>query len=35
MSKKELLNFDLVEYFNILDQFNRNLEQYIINIKKK
>ena len=29
MSKKELLNFDLVEYFNILDQFNKNLEYYI------
>jgi ABC-type lipoprotein export system ATPase subunit len=35
MSKKELLNFDLVEYFNILDQFNKNLEYYIINVSKK
>ena len=35
MSKKELLNIDLVEYYNILDQFNKNLEQYIINMKKK
>jgi ABC-type lipoprotein export system ATPase subunit len=35
MSKKELLNFDLVEYFNILDQFNKNLEYYIINMSKK
>lgn len=35
MSKKELLNFDLVEYYNILDHFNENLEQYIINMKKK
>jgi putative ABC transport system ATP-binding protein len=35
MSKKELLNFDLVEYFNILNHFNENLEQYIENIKKK
>lgn len=35
MSKKELLNFDLVEYFNILDHFNENLEQYITNMKNK
>jgi ABC-type lipoprotein export system ATPase subunit len=35
MSKKELLNFDLVEYFNILDHFNENLEQYITNLKNK
>ena len=35
MSKKELLNFDLVEYFNILDQFNKNLEYYIINMSKQ
>lgn len=35
MSKKELLNFDLVEYYNILDHFNENLEQYITNIKNK
>ncbi len=35
MSKKELLNFDLVEYFNVLDHFNENLEQYIENMKKK
>jgi ABC-type lipoprotein export system ATPase subunit len=35
MSKSEMLNFDLVEYFNILDHFNENLEQYINNIKTK
>ena len=35
MSKKELLKFDLVEYFNILDQFNKNLEYYIKNVSKK
>ena len=35
MSKKELLNFNLVEYFNILDHYNENLELYIVNIKKK
>jgi ABC-type lipoprotein export system ATPase subunit len=35
MSKKELLNFDLVEYFNVLDHFNENLEQYITNLKNK
>ena len=35
MSKKELLNFDLVEYYNVLDHFNENLEQYITNIKNK
>jgi len=35
MSKKQLLNFDLVEYFNILDHFNENLQDYIINIKNK
>jgi ABC-type lipoprotein export system ATPase subunit len=35
MSKQELLTFDLVEYFNILDHFNENLEEYIMNIKNK
>jgi ABC-type lipoprotein export system ATPase subunit len=35
MSKQELLNFDLVEYFNILEHFNENLEEYIMNIKNK
>jgi len=35
MSKKELLNFDLVEYYNVLDHFNENLEQYITNLKNK
>lgn len=35
MSKKELLNFDLVEYFNILDHFNENLQDYIMNLKNK
>ena len=35
MDKKQLLNFDLVEYFNVLDHFNENLEQYVENIKKK
>jgi len=35
MSKHELLNFDLVEYYNILDNFNENLQNYIMNIKVK
>lgn len=35
MSKKDLLTFDLVDYFNVLDHFNENLEQYILNIKTK
>ena len=35
MSKKELLNFDLVEYFNILDHFNENINEYILNLKIK
>jgi ABC-type lipoprotein export system ATPase subunit len=35
MSKKELLNFDLVEYFNILDHFNDNTQEYIMNLKNK
>jgi ABC-type lipoprotein export system ATPase subunit len=35
MSKQELLNFDLVEYFNILDHYNENLQEYIMNIKNK
>lgn len=35
MSKQELLTFDLVEYFNILDNFNENFQEYIINIKNK
>ena len=35
MSKQELLGFDLIEYFNILDHFNDNLQEYIMNIKNK
>jgi hypothetical protein len=35
MSKKELLNFDLIEYFNILEHFNENIQEYILNIKNK
>lgn len=35
MSKQELLGFDLVEYFNILDHFNENMQEYILNIKNK
>ena len=35
MHKNEQLTFDLVEYFNILDQFNFNIENYILNIKTK
>jgi ABC-type transport system involved in cytochrome bd biosynthesis fused ATPase/permease subunit len=35
MSKQELLGFDLVEYFNILEHFNENIQEYILNIKNK
>ena len=35
MDKKELLNFDLVEYYSILEHFNENLDQYLLNIKNK
>ena len=35
MSKQELLGFDLVEYFNILEHFNENIQEYIMNIKNK
>ncbi len=35
MSKQELLGFDLVEYFNILDHFNENIQEYIMNLKNK
>ena len=35
MSKEELLTFDLVEYFNVLEHFNENMEEYIMNIKNK
>jgi len=35
MSKQELLSFDLIEYFNILDHFNENLQEYVLNIKNK
>lgn len=35
MSKQELLNFDLVKYYNSLNSFNENLGQYILNIKNK
>jgi len=31
LEKKELLNFDLVEFYNIIEHLNENLEQYIIN----
>lgn len=34
MTKKNLLNFDLVEYFEILENFNLNIEEYILNVKK-
>lgn len=33
LSKDKLLNFDLVEYYNILETFNENIELYIMNIK--
>ena len=35
MNKNELLNLDLVEYFNILEHLNDNLESYIYNLKIK
>ena len=35
MSKQELLTFNLVEYFNVLEHFNGNLQDYILNIKNK
>jgi ABC-type lipoprotein export system ATPase subunit len=35
MSKQELMTFDLIEYFNILDHFNENMQEYIMNIKNK
>ena len=35
MSKKELLDFDLVKYFNVLETFNENIQEYILNIKIK
>ena len=35
MNKKDVLNFDLVEYFNVLEQFNTNIETYILNVKNK
>jgi ABC-type lipoprotein export system ATPase subunit len=35
MSKQEQLTFDLVEYFNILDHFNDNLQELVNNIKNK
>ena len=31
IDKKELLNFDLVEYYNILSSFNDKLKYYILN----
>ncbi len=33
--KSNLLNFDLVNYYNILDEFNENLETYILNIRNR
>lgn len=35
IDKKELLNFDLIAYYNILEHFNENLDQYLLNIKNK
>ncbi len=35
MSKDVLLGFDLVEYFNILDHLNDNIDDYVNNIKIK
>ena len=35
MNKNDLLNFNLSEYHIILNSFNDNLEQYIMNIKTK
>ena len=33
ISKKEILNLDLIRYFNSLDTLNDNIENYIMNIK--
>ena len=35
INKKTLLTLDLVEYYNIIEHFNENIEQYISNIKIK
>jgi len=35
MDKIELLHFNLVQYYSVLDYFNDNLEQYILNIKNE
>jgi ABC-type lipoprotein export system ATPase subunit len=35
INKYELLTFDLVKYYNILEHFNENIEQYLLNIKTK
>ena len=35
MTKANLLNFDLVNFYNILDDFNDNLEIYILNIRNR
>ena len=35
IDKNELLNFNLVEFYNIIEHFNENLEQYISNLKIK
>ena len=33
LDKQKLLNFDLIEYYNIIEHLNDNLEQYILNMK--
>ncbi len=35
MPKSDLLNFDLINFYNILEDFNYNLEIYILNILNK
>jgi len=35
INKKTLLTLDLVEYYNVIEHFNENLEQHISNIKIK
>jgi ABC-type lipoprotein export system ATPase subunit len=35
ISKKDTLEIDLIDFNNILDHFNENLESYIVNLKNK
>jgi ABC-type lipoprotein export system ATPase subunit len=35
LSKKDTLEIDLIDYNNILDNFNDNLESYIVNLKNR